>query len=116
MSLLVVANVGGALHEGIGVLAAQAVAIENASAPGVVSGVFAPGEGAGGAVDVRTGRYSLEVPLLATAGRGETGFGLVLSYDQELSGLGVDRQGLGAGMGLGLPFVDTGEGPDGPHR
>ncbi|WP_043195095.1 hypothetical protein, partial [Streptomyces sp. NRRL F-2664] len=28
----------------------------------------------------------------------------------ELSGLGVDRQGLGAGMGLGLPFVDTEEG------
>ncbi|WP_158718183.1 hypothetical protein, partial [Streptomyces sp. NRRL F-2664] len=27
-----------------------------------------------------------------------------------MSGLGVDRQGLGAGMGLGLPFVDTGEG------
>uniref|UniRef100_UPI00131A6F69 hypothetical protein n=1 Tax=Streptomyces sp. NRRL F-2664 TaxID=1463842 RepID=UPI00131A6F69 len=61
-------------------------------------------------MDARTGRFSLEVPLLGTAGRGEASFGLVLSYDQELSGLGVDRLGLGAGMGLGLPFVDTGEG------
>ncbi|WP_043194836.1 hypothetical protein, partial [Streptomyces sp. NRRL F-2664] len=59
--------------------AAAASAVPGAS--GTVSGVFAPGEEAGGAVDVRTGRYSLEVPLLATAGRGEAGFALALSYD-----------------------------------
>ncbi|WP_158718085.1 RHS repeat protein, partial [Streptomyces sp. NRRL F-2664] len=58
-------------------------------------------------MDVRTGRYALEVPLLDVAGRGGAGLGLVLSYDQELSGLGVDRYGFGAGMGLGLPFVDA---------
>ncbi|WP_199820624.1 hypothetical protein, partial [Streptomyces sp. NRRL F-2664] len=63
--------------------AAAASAVPGAS--GAVSGVFAPGEEVGGAVDVRTGRYSLEVPLLATAGRGEAGFALALSYDQELS-------------------------------
>ncbi|WP_158717997.1 RHS repeat domain-containing protein [Streptomyces sp. NRRL F-2664] len=61
-------------------------------------------------MDTRTGRYSFGVPLLGIAGRGGVSFSLSLSYDQELSGLGVDRQGLGEGMGLGLPFVDAGNG------
>ncbi|MFF7183339.1 hypothetical protein [Streptomyces sp. NPDC008121] len=76
---------------------------------GGVSGTVAMGGGASGTIHEQTGAFTTVLPLVSLPGRGSTGVGLSLAYDQGAAGAGVDRCSLGQGIGVGKPFID----PDG---
>ena len=75
--------------------------------PQPVSGAFGLGGGVNGSVDPRTGQFSVSVPLVNVASRGDSGISLAMSYSQSRAFAGVDRAGAGAGWGLGATFINT---------
>ncbi|HEX3816426.1 MAG TPA: hypothetical protein VHX59_26595, partial [Mycobacteriales bacterium] len=72
-----------------------------------VSGAFALGGGVGGSIDPRTGQFSVSVPLVSVASRGDSSVSFTLGWDQSLAGIGLDRFGFGGGWGLGTTFIET---------
>ncbi|MFF7183541.1 RHS repeat-associated core domain-containing protein [Streptomyces sp. NPDC008121] len=67
------------------------------------------GGGATGDIHEQTGAFQSVLPLVSLPGRGSAAVELALAYDQGAARAGVDRHGLGQGMGLGKAFID----PDG---
>src|SRR6201992_1846442 len=90
-------------------VAAASTAAAATGAPGPVSNAFALAGGLGGQIDPRTGAFQASEPLVTLGDRGGDGLSLALSYEQSAGALGAggDRCGLGAGWGLGVPWVDT---------
>ena len=72
-----------------------------------VSGAFALGGGVGGGIDPRTGQFSVSVPLVNVASRGDSSVSLTLGWDQARAGIGLDRFGFGGGWGLGTTFIQA---------
>lgn len=72
-----------------------------------VSGAFALGGGVGGGIDPRTGQFSVSVPLVTVASRGDSSVSLTLGWDQARAGIGLDRFGFGGGWGLGATFIQA---------
>ncbi|MER7960187.1 hypothetical protein, partial [Streptomyces sp. NPDC096030] len=91
-------------------VSAAAVAAAAAHGGTGVSGTVAVGGGASGSISEQTGAFTAALPLASLPGRGGAGVELALAYDQAAAGAGVDRWGLGQGIGLGQPFVDPGDG------
>ncbi|MFD5989673.1 hypothetical protein, partial [Streptomyces cyaneofuscatus] len=58
-------------------------------------------------VDERTGEARFAPVLGGVSGPAGSGLELKAQFSQRLSQAGVDRFGLGAGVSLGLPFVDV---------
>ncbi|MFF7182978.1 RHS repeat-associated core domain-containing protein [Streptomyces sp. NPDC008121] len=88
------------------VVSGGVAAAASVSAGAGVSGAVAMGGGASGEIDEKTGALRTALPLVSLPGRGGAGVGLVLGYDQGAAAAGVDRAGLGQGIGLGKAFVD----------
>ncbi len=102
----------------VGALVAAAYVVVPAAAPGLltraradgdqpVSGAFNLGGGLAGAVDERTGQFSVSLPLVSVASRGDSDVSFSLSWVQSRAGNGVDRLGWGEGWSLGSAFIDT---------
>ena len=102
----------------VGALVAAAYVVVPAAAPGLltraradgdqpVSGAFNLGGGLAGAVDERTGQFSVSLPLVKVASRGDSDVSFSLSWVQSRAGNGVDRLGWGEGWSLGSAFIDT---------
>ncbi|MFF7183177.1 RHS repeat-associated core domain-containing protein [Streptomyces sp. NPDC008121] len=91
------------------VTASAGTAAAAAVTGGGVSGTVAMGGGASGTIHEQTGAFAMVLPLVSLPGRGGAGVELALAYDQNAAAAGVDRSGLGQGIGLGKPFID----PDG---
>ncbi|MER7959676.1 RHS repeat-associated core domain-containing protein [Streptomyces sp. NPDC096030] len=75
-----------------------------------VAGAVAMGGGLEGRIDEASGRFSTSFTLVSLPGRGGSGVSLELVYDQAAAGGGADRYGMGAGMALGVPWVEPGGG------
>ena len=75
--------------------------------PQPVSGAFGLGGGVNGSVDPRTGQFSVSVPLVNVASRGDSGISLTLAYAQSRAFAQVDRFGVGSGWSFGSTFVNT---------
>ncbi|MFF7182980.1 hypothetical protein, partial [Streptomyces sp. NPDC008121] len=75
-----------------------------------MSGTVAMGGGASGGINEQTGAFQSVLPLVSLPGRGGAAADLALAYDQAAAAAGVDRWGLGQGIGLGKAFVDPEDG------
>jgi YD repeat-containing protein len=78
------------------------------SSMSAVVGSFGVGGGLSGGVNEGTGAFDMQVPVLSlpgVSGRGAVDVGL--SYSQDLAAGGIDRFGMGAGMGWSGSFVDV---------
>ncbi|MFJ8762973.1 hypothetical protein, partial [Streptomyces cyaneofuscatus] len=91
---------------------------EGGSEPG--GGLSAALGSLGGAVDERTAQVRFAPSLGGVSGPAGSGLALKAQFSQQLASAGVDRYGLGAGMTLGLPFIDVARGalvlPSGEHE
>ncbi|MFJ4964710.1 tRNA nuclease WapA precursor [Streptomyces sp. ADI96-02] len=100
-----------------GVTTASAAPASGASGGGSLSAAMGA---LGGAVDERTGEARFAPSLGSVSGPADSGLAVNAQFSQLLSAAGVDRYGLGAGMSLGLPFVDVERGvlvlASGEHR
>ena len=80
-----------------------------AHADGAVSGAFALGGGMGGPVDPRTGQFSVSIPPVNVASRGDSGIQMNLSWDQGRSKAGsIARAGAAAGASARPSSTPTG--------
>jgi hypothetical protein len=91
----------------VAVTVAVPALLPQARADQPVSGAFALGGGVGGGIDPRTGQFSVSVPLVTVASRGDSSVSLTLGWDQARAGAGLDRLGFGGGWGLGTTFIET---------
>ena len=77
------------------------------AAPAAPSGGFALQGGLGGAVDERTGQFSITVPITTVGGQGTADVSVELNWQQERAAASVDRSGWGAGWSIGSSFVNV---------
>jgi YD repeat-containing protein len=97
----------------VGVLGASFLTAGVSSAGAVEQGVpvvgsFGVGGGLSGGVDEGSGVFDVQVPVWGLPGvGGRGGVDVGLSYSQGLAAGGVDRFGVGAGMGWSGSFVDV---------